>query len=408
MLNAKRFNRSLLAALFVLLAMLAVTSAASALTLNLAEFDFDNDDTTETEYSYDAAASTLTIKEDSVTVAGTAAKPVSINLSLYGGVTLQNARNISSIATDIGNTVKLKGGNAINKIVKSTSRLTFAAEEDGATLTIEDFDTTLSFGVGAEALLSLSYNEDNDDESTGHYAFNLIIHGGVEIDGGVFDGATDGTYADSNFADGELRPISGFIFQVENGALTNKGNLSLKNGAELSVEISEDLETQALLAVEISGDLKKASLVNNGTITIDESSVIENSGAITNNGAIVNGGKIVNYDTGAIVNKGTIANSGTIANAGTIANDNKITNDGNVINVGTIDNKGEIVNDGEIDNTGGTIDNKGVGKIRGNGAIKGNKPINNKHSNSGGCDAGFAAFSLLLAAPLFLRRARRG
>ncbi|GHV46609.1 hypothetical protein FACS1894204_08570 [Synergistales bacterium] len=399
MFNAKRFNRSLLAALFVIVAMLAVTSAASALTLDLAKFDFGND-ADEAEYGYDAAASTLTIKEDSVIVTGTAAKPVSIILSLYGSVALQNACNISSIATDIGNTVNLKGDNEINKIVKGMSRLTFAAEEDGATLTIEDFDATLSFGVGAEALLSLSYNYNDDDESTGHYAFNLIIHGDVEIDGGVFDGAADGTYADSNFAGGELRPISGFIFQVENDTLTNKGNLSLKNGAELSVEISEDPETQALLV--------KASLVNDGTITIDESSAIENSGTLTNNGAIVNAGKIVNYDTGAIVNKGTIANSGTIANAGTIANDNKITNDGSVINIGTIDNKGEIVNDGEIDNTGGTIDNKGAGKIGGSGTIEGNKPINNKHSSSGGCDVGFAAFSLLLAAPLFLRRARRG
>jgi hypothetical protein len=117
-------------------------------------------------------------------------------------------------------------------------------------------------------------------------------------------------------------------------------------------------------------------------------------------------------------NNGVVNNEGTIE----IPAGGKMTNGGIVNNSGaiTIAGTGTIVNNGKIDNAKGTINNnKGGtfesvqdkedmgGVVNGDVVLLGNNNNGNNNGGSGGCDAGFGAFGLLLAglAALKYRRA---
>jgi len=139
--------------------------------------------------------------------------------------------------------------------------------------------------------------------------------------------------------------ISGPASRFENEAgntVMNNGTIMLISGAVL---VNDRISTD-------SND-SQGVILNRGSITIQNSSMLLNKGRIDN-----------------IFNTGKVSNRGTLDNSGELVDSNTLENDGKLINAGLISNNyyytntkiwnyGSIINEYEFENFGSTIENFG-------------------------------------------------
>jgi hypothetical protein len=162
-------------------------------------------------------------------------------------------------------------------------------------------------------------------------------------------------------------------------------NMTVRSGGVANLTQGAYLKFKGRLTVE-----------EGGILYIEKASGLEVTGTMTINGSAGGrGARAAAFDP----DNGVLDNSGTF----TLTAGSKLTNNGIINNAST----GTMINKGTIDNTNGTIDNEGTfksvqseeemgGEIYGEVQPDGPRG-GTSSSSSGGCDAGYGLFSLLLA-----------
>ena len=236
--------------------------------------------------------------------------------------------------------------------VKDGKKLVLVGEAGNAAFEIAGVDTTVTGAGSTLALGSLGLQKSADWQGT--------LKGVTVENGGALD-VVAGKYT----LDGDL--------SIQDGALTNKGELTVDALTGSNVQLTNDNTLTAKNGAQISG-----VVTNNGTLNVTgDMTFNSDSSNFTNNGsAIIAGdmtlsGTLTNGAQG-VIETNTMAITGQLNNSGRIEASDDSTLDGILRNTGTInlfDKDMTVGSAGRLDNSGLTHSITGVGTIIVNGYL---------------------------------------